>query len=453
MKVLLISANHFQVPYPVFPLGLDYVAGAIAPHQARILDLCPTVPDAEARAIAEAVGEFAPDVVGISLRNIDNTDASDLKAFMGDMRRVVDSVRGQTRAPVVLGGAGYTLFPSELLEALGADYGVVGEGEWFKGLLDALEAGGGRLLGAPPKSVAARGRPAPQPVPFMGRIRRSAPELNPLLPWYLRYGGMLSLQTQRGCPFRCAYCTYPTIEGAAARPLDLEQVASTARALQDAGARFLFITDSTFNADPQHGFRVAGAFKKAGLSVPWSAFFTPVPMPDGYYEALAEAGCTHVEFGTDTLCDEMLARDQKPFRFADVQAAHAAARKAGLFVAHFMLFGGPGETSQTVQEALDRCETLPETAFFFFCGMRIYPDTDLHRLALAEGQISPGQNLLEPVFYKPQSLSTDEITRQVVAHARGRPRFVVGGGGERFARLQWRQYERGNFGPLWERLT
>ena len=40
MKILLISANTLTEPYPVYPLGLDYVAAAIADrHDVRIADM------------------------------------------------------------------------------------------------------------------------------------------------------------------------------------------------------------------------------------------------------------------------------------------------------------------------------------------------------------------------------------------------------------------------------
>ena len=39
-KVLLISANMMKMPYPVYPLGLDYVAGSLSPrYQIKIADL------------------------------------------------------------------------------------------------------------------------------------------------------------------------------------------------------------------------------------------------------------------------------------------------------------------------------------------------------------------------------------------------------------------------------
>ena len=40
MKILLISANTVRVPYYIYPLGLDYVAGALAGrHTVRIADI------------------------------------------------------------------------------------------------------------------------------------------------------------------------------------------------------------------------------------------------------------------------------------------------------------------------------------------------------------------------------------------------------------------------------
>ena len=40
MRVLLISPNTLTVPYPVYPLGLDYVAGSIGPeHELARFDL------------------------------------------------------------------------------------------------------------------------------------------------------------------------------------------------------------------------------------------------------------------------------------------------------------------------------------------------------------------------------------------------------------------------------
>ena len=108
-KVLLISANRMRKPYPVYPLGLDYVAGALQPrYQTNILDMnyCPSLD-----ALGEQVREYAPDYVGLSIRNIDNTDSMHSQGFLSDYIDMVGQIRQHSKAPLILGGSGYTVFP------------------------------------------------------------------------------------------------------------------------------------------------------------------------------------------------------------------------------------------------------------------------------------------------------------------------------------------------------
>jgi radical SAM superfamily enzyme YgiQ (UPF0313 family) len=453
VRVLLLSANRLRFPYPVYPIGLDVVAGALAPaHEVRILDLCPLEAGAVEGAILAEVGAFSPGAIGISVRNVDNTDATHSRSYTEDVAAIVRTLRGATQAPIVLGGAGYTLYPAEMLQATGADWGVVGEGERARTLFDALAEG--RDPSSLP-GVARRGGPAPEPspIPPANIAGRAGAPLNPALGFYLSRGAILNLQTQRGCGFQCAYCTYPAIEGHRFRRRAVDDVAREAKRLEEAGARFLFLTDSVFNADPDHCLAVAEAFERVALSVPWGAFFAPLTPPPGFYERMARAGCTHAEFGTEALSDAMLARIRKSFRRADVLRAHRAAVDAGIHVAHFMLLGGPDEDDRTLEETLAGAELLDRAALFFFCGMRIFRGTELERMARASGQIAPEERLLAPVFYEPPSLPLSEIAERVRRHARGRTSWVVGSGEERSEPLLQRMYERGHTGPLWERLV
>ena len=98
-----------------------------------------------------------------------------------------------------------------------------------------------------------------------------------------QHGGMLNLQTKRGCSFRCVYCPYPHIEGRSHRLIPPESVAQTALELEAAGARYIFITDSAFNSHPSHSRAVARAFKTSRLRIPWGAFFAPLAPESGYF--------------------------------------------------------------------------------------------------------------------------------------------------------------------------
>jgi radical SAM superfamily enzyme YgiQ (UPF0313 family) len=447
MKVLLISANLTQTPHPVYPLGLDYVAGALTPrHDVRILDVNA---EGASEQLEAMLRDDRPDVVGLSLRNIDNVDTLATKSYLAGYERLVQFVRERAEVPIVLGGSGFSIFPGGLMSLLDADFGIVGAGESMALLVDALEKGGdpSALPG-----VVTRGEPMKSPVPWLGEVKRRLGPGDPLLRFYLERGGILNLQTKRGCPFRCSYCTYPHLEGRQFRLFPPDEVAREARELEDLGARYLFITDSTFNADADHSLAVAKAFRRQGVHIPWGAFLAPMRPADGYYATLAEAGMTHAEFGTESLCDAQLSRYGKPFAADEVFAAHADARREGIHIAHYFLLGGPGEDSQTVDETLTRMEALEKAAFFIFCGVRIFPHTPLYHQALSEGQIGLDQDLLPPVFYRPQGIGTEAIAERVKEQARGRINWIYGDGGRKTERIVTRMYAHGHSGPLWEQL-
>ncbi len=447
MKVLLISANRIADPYPVYPLGLDYVAGALSPeHSVKVLDL--NLAEIHAR-LDDRVRAFQPDIIGLSLRNVDNTDAFDPIGYIDDYQALAQRIRGLSRAPIVLGGSAFTIFPDVFMQRLGADYGIVGEGERLADLLNAIE-NDRHPDGV--SGVVTRRSTAPTAAPWKGDFLRRFDPRGDHVDYYLKNGGMLNLQTKRGCPFKCVYCTYPHIEGHRMRRIDPQVIARTALELQQAGAKYIFITDSAFNADVTHSLAVGRAFGTVGLRIPWGGFFSPIELPRDYFEVLAENGLQHVEFGTESLSDSVLAAYGKPFTRDRVLAAHRSARSAGLNVAHYLLFGGPGETRATVAETLSHIEELEKSVLFAFCGMRIYPQTRLHGIACREGQILPGDPLVEPVFYQPKEVSLTEIAQWVRTKAKRRANWVMGAGAKESAAILPLMYRKGYTGPLWEKL-
>ncbi|NDY72603.1 B12-binding domain-containing radical SAM protein [Desulfobacter hydrogenophilus] len=461
MKVLLISANTFIEPYPVYPLGLDYVTGAIEKdHTVLIADLNLEKTKAD---LPRLLADEAPDVIGISIRNIDNTDKTDPKGFIHRYQDLTATIRAHSLAPIVLGGSGFSIFPSEIMALLDADYGIAGEGEQLAELLKMIEkkiypdratrtsVAAQTIPGLFVRGESGTGNPGKSHTMKQQFPRAFSPQ-SPHLNFYLTRGGMLNLQTKRGCPFACVYCTYPLIEGRKMRRFDPQEVADTALTLEKAGARYLFITDSAFNADIDHSLAVARAFQKRGVSIPWGAYFAPVTLPDGYFETLKQAGLAHIEFGTESLCDSVLKAYGKTFSQAQAVQTHQAAVQAGVHVAHFILMGGPGETPVTLDQTLERLTTLKKTAIFFYLGMRIYPGTPLYDLAIGSGQINEHQSLLDPVFYHSPAIETALIMEKVQAMAKDRTNWVVGTGGDATSRILNAMYKKGLSGPLWEFL-
>ena len=447
MRILLISPNTLTVPYPVYPIGLDYVAGSVHDaHQVRIADMnC-----MELDELARLIEDFKPQIIGISCRNIDNTDKGDSQSFIRGYRQLVDWIRKQSRAVIVCGGAGFTIMPDRIFTALDVDYGIIGEGERFGLLVEALAAG--RQPTDIPGVIASCENNQPPP-PWQGERIRHFLHPSSRYNFYAEKGGMLNLQSKRGCSFSCIYCPYPHIEGKKHRLEEPEKVAETAMRLHEAGARYLFITDSSFNSDVQHSLAVARALKTAGLKIPWGGFFAPIKLPDDYFAIMADCGLTHVEFGTESLSASMLTTYKKPFRIEDVFIAHGQAREAGVHTAHYFLFGGPGESQATIFESLDNIEQLNKAALFFFIGIRIYPRTTLYDIALSEKKISRQTNLLEPVFYEADAIDHKTILNIVETRAADRINWIVGSGGEKGAATIKKLHNRGFIGPLWEHLA
>lgn len=422
MNILLISANREKSPYPVFPLGLAYLAAPLsaAGHGLRAIDLC-FAEDPEA-TVAEALSSATPDAVIISIRNIDNVTYPGSRTYLAGVRKVVDLCRG--RAVVILGGSGYSLMPREILDSLGGDYGVVGEGEAVLPLLLDCLAGNGDPRHLP--GVLVKGDTSflpPHPVEAIGRPERS------LFPVerYNREGGMSNLQTKRGCPFSCIYCTYPILEGSQIRLRDIDGIIHEIRDLvEHFGTEYVYFVDDIFNYPIDFAESLCKAIIEERLGLKWSAFINPGFITPNLVRLMVEAGCDAMEFGTDSGSPSMLSNLGKSFGPDEIRNASTLCRDAGVDFAHYILFGGPGETEYTVQESFALMDEVDPTAVIGMTGIRIFPGTSLHLRAIEDGIIGHDTPLLEPVFYLSPQLR-DNLCELVTAEAMKRRNWVVPG--------------------------
>ena len=129
-RVLLVSANRERQPYPVVPNGLACVASALdaAGHEVRFLDLC--FERDPVGATKRAILEHNPGLVGVSVRNIDNSDAIALRHYTPEAKEIFSAVRETSpSAKVIAGGAAFGVAPEALFQCFGVDFAVAGDGE------------------------------------------------------------------------------------------------------------------------------------------------------------------------------------------------------------------------------------------------------------------------------------------------------------------------------------
>lgn len=419
---------------------MAHVAGALqdAGHVVRQYDI---LADGNGTALTDCLLDFAPDLVGVSIRNIDTVDSTDLRFFVGDALDCVNSVRTQTTAPIVVGGSGFTIFPEKLMAALGADYGIVGEGE--KAICQLAES-------------IANSQP-----PTRGTLLTGTAMETPLWPtvlydphiaaFYARHGGMMNIQSKRGCPFRCGYCSYPTLEGRAYRYRDPKEVADEVERLRrDCGAQYIFFADSVFNDAKGNYLQIAEELIRQGNKLPWAGYFRPKGLTPETMDLLKRSGLHAIEFGTDATTDQTLDGMGKGFTISDVYRSQDLAANAGIASSHFVIFGGPGETPATLRQGIVNMERLGEAVVFAFSGIRILPNTPVHAQAVRDGIITEQQDILSPVYYYSPEVSPEDIQHQIRSAWQGNPRrvFPVTDSAKNIAPL----HKMGFIGPLWDKI-
>jgi radical SAM superfamily enzyme YgiQ (UPF0313 family) len=457
MRVLLVSAYQERSPDPVAPLGLCYVATATAAagHDVEVLDLC-FRPDVEA-AVRDAVAAVRPDAIGVSLRNVDNCAYPDTVSYLPHYRRVVLACRAASAAPIVLGGSAFTTMPAHYLAALDVPWGVVGEGEVaFPALLERLAAGAPAAgIGGVAARDPATGSVALAPPAWLASLDAVVASRR----WidnrsYFERGGMANLQTKRGCHFKCTFCAYPVIEGRGMRLRDPAAIAAeVASLLDDHGVDQFFVVDSIFNSPRGYAERVCTALRPLGRRIRWSCFVGPGNFTPELADLMTAAGCQSVDFGTDAASPATLRGFRKSFNVDDIRAASAVCRDRGLPFCHSLVFGGEGETWDTVAETVEVMDACRPTAVTAMCGVRVYPETPLAERLLARGEAARVEDFHEPWFYFAPAVR-DGLADAVAAVARARGNWLLPGRrADEDEALFQRLRGRGLKGDLWRYVT
>jgi radical SAM superfamily enzyme YgiQ (UPF0313 family) len=424
MRALFISANRERINMLTLPLGMACVAQAVrgAGHEVRVVDL---LRDEQGISSLDAVlGTFDPEVIGVSVRNVDDQKMAGTRFLLEEAKAVVARCRTVSGAPVVLGGAGYSIFPDSMLAYLGADLGIQGEGEAaLPALLERLGKG------SEPAGVPGLFRPvqAPQRQREFERDldRFSLPEPALWIPPGVPPSELwIPVQTRRGCPMRCSYCSTAAIEGRGIRRRSPGKVVQWIAGYARQGFRQFQFVDSTFNLPPDYPRELCGLLRREGLGISWRCILHPVKTDPDLIRGMAQAGCVEVSLGFESGSETMLRSLRKGFGKDEVREFSRALAECGIRQLGFLLLGGPGETRDSVEESLAFADALPLDALNVTVGIRIYPHTELARIAAAEGVISAADGLLFPRFYLARGLE-DWLPETIRSLAGGRPDWLI----------------------------
>ena len=447
-NILLVSANTYTTPYPVYPLGISYLYTYLKnrlPHyNFHFFDF-------NLQSLSDFVKTLSNvefDVVGVSLRNVDDTNIYKKNSFIDGYEQILSTIRSASSAKVVIGGPGFSIFPEQIFESLQPDFGIKGEGE--ESLLQLIRCIDNHsdyreIEGLVYKTDTTKIKVNPRTT-YLNSLELSFDK--DLVDYYWSRSGMLNIQTKRGCPYNCIYCSYPVIEGRKIRTLNADFIVETLKDLYfNKEITYVFFTDSVFNISNEYNIQLAQKIIASGVKVNWGAYFSPYNLIREELTLFKQAGLTHIEFGSESFSDQQLKNYRKPFKFTDVLEVSQICSDLGIFFAHFLILGGYGETERSLEETFENSKKIPLSVFFPYIGMRIYPHTELLNIAVAEGKIKSENDLLEPVYYISDAVNIDTLKARAMATGKKWifPDFDDNGMIEKF-RL------RNKRGPLWEYL-
>lgn len=408
MKVLLVQSPSGRPEPPVFPLGLAFLAGQLGGHEVSAVDLS-VHPDAGA-ALSEALARSSPDVVGISLRNIDDSSYPETWSYLRPFEEILGVLSGW-RGLVMVGGPGFTINAPQLMQRYERiDAGIAGEGEaLLPALLESCRtiAGGRTLHQASAVDLAS--------------IRPPDYSILPLAPYEAHYG--VGVQSRRGCAFGCSYCTYAFIGGRGFRCRPVASVLDDISRLKALGCRRFQFVDSVFDA-PAAFFRellagIAETFPEAD----WGAWID-AGIDGGDLQALARAGCRKVDFSPDAITAAGMRALGKNGDFRTLVRSVRRARAAGMDVGVNFFNGNPREGLPAL---------LGKFAFMLSARLllgfrhttvnigtiRVYRSSRLAESMKKDGSVPPDCEFLDPVFLPARGLA-DRIFRVFQAVRRAR---------------------------------
>ena len=413
MRILLIqSKSKPKEESPILPLGLCYVATALSRHNHEVNIYDTNTSNDPIRELRESIKIHEPQVIGVGLRNIDTSRYTHHSNYVEPFNELISQLKEMAPGIKILaGGPGFSIYGMEIMKRVPTiDYGIFNEGEEtipellnsldqpqdvkgiFYRLNDTVQFTGAR------EPIDFRNLPAP---------KRDFLDLTP----YLEHSFSIGVQTKRGCPFKCTYCTYPYLQGAELRIRPVHDVLDELEELvKKFSLRSFFFVDSIFNVPQSYTRELLEGMLERGINLRWRSYDEPKFADTEYMRLAKETGHDLFEFSPDGVSRSTLRGLDKVTTEQDIKRVYSIAKRTDDIKVIFSFFiNSPGESIGNIFRLflfVLRCKLflrkkLDGTHVHL---IRIYPNTKLHALALDKGLLRRDDDLIRPVFYNPPPL-------------------------------------------------
>jgi len=347
-----------------------------------------------------------------ALRDADLVGVSATTSTAGEAYKIASFARGMGKT-VVMGGPHVTFVPEEALAY--CDIVVRSEGdETFPELVETLKTGGdlntvqGISFYNGSEYVATEDRALvcdldTLPAPDLGAIH------------FGKKMRIIPVQTSRGCPFHCTFCSVTQMFGHRYRVRSTENVLDE---LERYKGRSVFFVDDNFTAAPKRTMELLTRMKERGIKLKnWSAQTrVDIAKHPELMKLMHETRCSRVYIGFESVNPKTLERLNKHQNVEDVSNAIQSLHRHQISVHGMFMLGADDDTPETIRETL-RFANRMRIDTVQFLALTPLPGTDTaHELELAGRIFTHDWRLYDGhhVVYTPQNMSPEQLQRGIL---------------------------------------
>ena len=244
------------------------------------------------------------------------------------------------------------------------------------------------------------------------------PVISPKTMRHFSYSGFGTLDTSRGCPFACSFCTIINVQGRKMRERDPEAVADLVRKNYfERGIRFYFFTDDNFARKKlwRETFEALIRLQEEGLKFSYMIQVDLARKPKDFVRLAAKAGCTQVFIGMESVNPENLKAEGKSQNHVEeYEQISREWHDAGVVVHVGYIIGLPFDTKEQVPQDIQFLMDVvkPDQASFFM--LTPLPGSEDHRKMKKAGEwIDPDFNKRDSfhVTIKHPKMTAEEWTQ------------------------------------------
>jgi anaerobic magnesium-protoporphyrin IX monomethyl ester cyclase len=369
-------------------------------YEVKVLDL--QLYNYGLKELTDYIRNYSPNIIGFPL----------LTPLVPYVFELIKGIKSKSAGKIVLGGPHATILPEETLRDSGADFVVVGEGEYtLLELVKALEKDQkfdtvkGLLFKDNGKVVFTGKRELIKNLDELPIPSREFYEINRYIPYPNQYKKLptTSMITARGCMYgKCAFCFESAL------PEHIYRRVSVNRAIEEIGylkseygMKEITFWDDEFVMEKGWVEEFCESLIREKIDIKWSCYARAGLVTRSLLQKMASAGCWNIYYGLESGNQKLLNIMKKGQTLQQMRDAIKWTHEAGIEARGSFILGLPGETPDIALETIKFALSLDlDYGQFNLCTP--YPGTILHKMCREYGNFSANSydeyTCMKPIF-------------------------------------------------------